>query len=624
MVCLLATTVTSTNVNLIKDYIKYVNVKTVLFITCERTTKLLEMVTKLHSIDTYVNVWSISNESVTVASNASNFTQFFVRPKGSHAVIVDLDCEQIKFFLRQSSHEVLFHSERSWLMFSKSIGRSYGILGQENINLDADVTLVTRLNHNEYRISDVYNPSKIRGGRLNITTIGTWGRNRRLNMTTEHLRIERQRDLGGLTMLATITLPSPIPNNQTFMEHLESNEFPQINSLDRSTYKLFKLMMEMHNFKVLIHRTDHWVTVDSMGHWTGTLGMVQRGEVDFAITGARHQDDRYGQVDATANSYYIQLKFLFQHPKSVTSSNVFLSPLNEVVWIVLVLFGLFTAFSLRQSFLLENKRQCTDYTYSNSLLIVFGMLFQQGYGGSTNYMSSKVFVISVLLLSFLMFQFYSSFIISSLLIEPPKTIKTMKQLAHSKLKCYADDVPYVIDNLKHSQDESANEIYHQIMRDAGTRIVSVQNGLDLMKKHGYALNTDVSYAYPKLKAILTDKQICNLQEVSYIQSIHGYPVVPVKSPLKELIKLSLRKFHETGIMSHHWDIWIGKKPKCNKSNIELVQVDWTHFVSSLYVLATGITTSVGFLSIEVFTNWYHRTRGTKQLRCSAPVWWIKC
>ncbi|KAG4075434.1 hypothetical protein HA402_015087 [Bradysia odoriphaga] len=529
MVCLLATTVTSTNVNLIKDYIKYVNVKTVLFITCERTTKLLEMVTKLHSIDTYVNVWSISNESVTVASNASNFTQFFVRPKGSHAVIVDLDCEQI----------------------------------------------------NEYRISDVYNPSKIRGGRLNITTIGTWGRNRRLNMTTEHLRIERQRDLGGLTMLATITLPSPIPNNQTFMEHLESNEFPQINSLDRSTYKLFKLMMEMHNFKVLIHRTDHWVTVDSMGHWTGTLGMVQRGEVDFAITGARHQDDRYGQVDATANSYYIQLKFLFQHPKSVTSSNVFLSPLNEVVWIVLVLFGLFTAFSLRQSFLLENKRQCTDYTYSNSLLIVFGMLFQQGYGGSTNYMSSKVFVISVLLLSFLMFQFYSSFIISSLLIEPPKTIKTMKQLAHSKLKCYADDVPYVIDNLKHSQDESANEIYHQIMRDAGTRIVSVQNGLDLMKKHGYALNTDVSYAYPKLKAILTDKQICNLQEVSYIQSIHGYPVVPVKSPLKELIKLSLRKFHETGIMSHHWNIWIGKKPKCNKSNIELVQVDWTHFVSSL-------------------------------------------
>lgn len=143
--CLIATTVTSPTINLIKDYIKYVNVKTVLFISCESTTKLLEKVTKLHSTDTYVNVWSMSNESV--ASNAFNFTQFFVRPKGSHAIIVDLGCKQIKSFLRQSSQEMLFHSERAWLMFSKSIGRSYGILGQENINLDADVTLVTRLNN---------------------------------------------------------------------------------------------------------------------------------------------------------------------------------------------------------------------------------------------------------------------------------------------------------------------------------------------------------------------------------------------------------------------------------------------------------------------------------------------
>lgn len=116
-----------------------------------------------------------------------------------------------------------------------------------------------------------------------------------------------------------------------------------------------------------------------------------------------------------------------------------------------------------------------------------------------NCLSSKLFAISVLMLSFMMFQFYSSFIISSLLIEPPKTIKTMRQLAQSKLKCYADDVPYVLDNLKHSKDESAKQIYQQIMHGDQPRIVSVHEGLDLMKEQGYALNTDVSYAYPKLK-----------------------------------------------------------------------------------------------------------------------------
>lgn len=39
--------------------------------------------------------------------------------------------------------------------------------------------------------------------------------------------------------------------------------------------------------------------------------------------------------------------------------------------------------------------------------------------------------------------------------------------------------------------------------------------------------------------ILNDKEICNLQEVEYIRKIPGHPAVPVKSPLRELIKIRL-------------------------------------------------------------------------------------
>lgn len=80
----------------------------------------------------------------------------------------------------------------------------------------------------------------------------------------------------------------------------------------------------------------------------------------------------------------------------------------------------------------------------------------------------------------------------------------MRQLAHSRLKCYADDVPYVLDNLKQSKEESAKLIYQQIMQDARTKIVTVETGLNLMKEQGYALNTDASYAYQKLKGKLMD------------------------------------------------------------------------------------------------------------------------
>lgn len=64
--------------------------------------------------------------------------------------------------------------------------------------------------------------------------------------------------------------------------------------------------MEMHNFKVLIRRAKYWVRIDPNGRWTGTLGMVQRREVDLAIDGARYQDDRYGQVEATTHYTFVQ------------------------------------------------------------------------------------------------------------------------------------------------------------------------------------------------------------------------------------------------------------------------------------------------------------------------------
>lgn len=145
MVCLIVTTVTSHPIELIKDYLNYVNVKTALLVTCENTNKMLETVTELHNVDSYVNVWNWNNQSD--GSNTVNLTQFFVRLKGSHLVVMDLDCEQSNSFLKQSSQEILFHFERSWLLFSRSSNQSYVMLEPQNINLDADVTLVIPINN---------------------------------------------------------------------------------------------------------------------------------------------------------------------------------------------------------------------------------------------------------------------------------------------------------------------------------------------------------------------------------------------------------------------------------------------------------------------------------------------
>lgn len=224
VVCLTLIKVSTQNIHLIKDYLNYTHIKTALFATCDSTNELLKIVLEFHNINTYANVWSIKNDSV---AGTLNNTQFFVRLEGRHVVVVDLNCEYVSSFLDLSSPKMLFHLERSWLMFSESLEQSYDILAELNINVDADVTLAIPLKdnkrvkvrnyellyaqigfsiHREYQLSDVYNPSKLRGGHLNITTIGKWDRYRGIQLATQQTKIQRRHDLGGLQFYAVMTV----------------------------------------------------------------------------------------------------------------------------------------------------------------------------------------------------------------------------------------------------------------------------------------------------------------------------------------------------------------------------------------------------------------------------------
>lgn len=100
-------------------------------------------------------------------------------------------------------------------------------------------------------------------------------------------------------------------------------------------------------------------------------------------------------------------------------------------------------------------------------------------------------------------------------------------------------------------------------------------------------------------ATLTDNEICDLQEIQYQEKLQCGPGVPVKSHLREWIKISLRRIHETGLMAYHWKIWMGHKPKCENNALDVTPVDIVHFSSALYALLIGMQISFGFLIAEV-------------------------
>lgn len=115
------------------------------------------------------------------------------------------------------------------------------------------------------------------------------------------------------------------------------------------------------------------------------------------------------------------------------------------------------------------------------IILKFPNLFA-GYYGNPILLSCRVLTISMLMFSLLIFQFYSSFIVGSLLTEAPKNIKTVKQLLNSRFEFGIDLVPYVLDNFHAATEESTVALYNKIMKNPEKSMMPLYTGLTLLKK----------------------------------------------------------------------------------------------------------------------------------------------
>lgn len=187
-------------------------------------------------------------------------------------------------------------------------------------------------------------------------------------------------------------------------------------------YRIFILIMDRHNFTMNIRLSNIWGLLDSKGKWHGAIGMINRSEVDLCLTALRWDNKRYGAFEHTTHSYHVQyvdfnlnlvktmnffvnrVQFIFRHPKSVNAANVFLSPFESTVWYATIGLCVLSALIVRVTYVLENELVgnnknhdgLNEDSYSNSILMVFGFIFQQSIFSSENCIISPM-VLSIFL-----------------------------------------------------------------------------------------------------------------------------------------------------------------------------------------------------------------------------------
>lgn len=97
-----------------------------------------------------------------------------------------------------------------------------------------------------------------------------------------------------------------VPNHRSLQHHLDSLDFPHRDSMNRFHYHLFKMMAEIHNFKMYIMRTNAWGIISANGTWNGAIGFMHRREVDLCMTPLRWSPERFGFYDATTGTYNVR------------------------------------------------------------------------------------------------------------------------------------------------------------------------------------------------------------------------------------------------------------------------------------------------------------------------------
>lgn len=149
------------NYPLIKDYLRWKNLKVVLLVTCESemafSFHVNETINYFQSNDIWINYYDISYEKDPFDFN---YDHFFLRWSYQYLVVVNLECNYTTNILNKISKRKMFHFERSWLIFARNTKQIFNVLNKENINVDADIATAVSVGENFMSVLIPYRWSK--------------------------------------------------------------------------------------------------------------------------------------------------------------------------------------------------------------------------------------------------------------------------------------------------------------------------------------------------------------------------------------------------------------------------------------------------------------------------------
>lgn len=361
----------------------------------------------------------------------------------------------------------------------------------------------------------------------------------------------------------------------------------------------------MFNFNVRLRKTNTWSPSVDLGgdNVTGELGFLHRHQAVFMLTPYRLTSDRLEFGDFTAITWQPQFLFIFRHPKSTSITSKYLVPFQSSVWFVILIlllaFIVILAVHLQRSRVFET---IPDRSLIGVALWLTGYLCQQYATHLPNLNSSRVLVLTLVLMSFLSYQYYCTFIIGSLIMESPKTIKTLADLVASGLEIGTTRAVYTRDLFFSVEDPTMAFIYEEKIEKRNNRM-DVEEGVQRIKRGHFAYHHDSEALYGVIVQSFSDHEICDLSTVAFFRPFPACMQTAKGGPFRELFMMGLQPMIESGVADMERLKYFTSKPKCDKSQVEVVPVAFDTVTVPMFIIVAGVVASLLVLAVELG---YHR------------------
>ncbi|GBP54622.1 hypothetical protein EVAR_35884_1 [Eumeta japonica] len=252
-------------------------------------------------------------------------------------------------------------------------------------------------------------------------------------LTSQRYRLNRHNKIGRLKMgIPQIGLYLPGRHVSSFIEYLDDNARPEIDSAIRCGHEISSLVVAALNASKVLIQTEIW---SSLTENNSMARMISDGEADISGGVLRMLPDRIKKLDYLMHIWPFRVGFTYVAERA-SSNGMFVEPFSADVWWCCLATGVLLALALRVTARTTMEKEGSFYSAVATCL-------QQDASAVPESATGRTVFLVLSISSMLIHGYYTSAVVSALMKTARGGPDTLTALADSSIKIAAEDYEYV-------------------------------------------------------------------------------------------------------------------------------------------------------------------------------------